>query len=197
VLKNILPLAPNPSTRRTVFSIVVSGVRKIADAATPLASTISPVRDASAHARAVGVVAALERLAARARRRAGHTDKPHTHGIRQHPSSLHPHLRAKSHAIQLKLRFLAFGLWRVYFPPVLVRTGRRLPVQALGERGVLVAATGYPRNGAPGPVEALSQGSQKRTSSSKFDQATFFFSFFFFWIFEHSQRRVRWSASRV
>lgn len=34
-------------------------------------------------------------------------------------------------------------------PPVLVRTGRRLPVQALGERRVLVAVTGYPRDGAP------------------------------------------------
>ena len=44
-----------------------------------------------------------------------------------------------------------FGLWRVCFPPVLVRTGRRLPVQALGERRVLVAVTGYPRGGAPGP----------------------------------------------
>ena len=38
-----------------------------------------------------------------------------------------------------------FGLWSVRFPPVLVRTGRRLPVQALGERGVLVSVTGYPR----------------------------------------------------
>ena len=46
---------------------------------------------------------------------------------------------------------LVFGLWRVRFPPVLVRTGRRLPVQALGERRVLVALTGYPRGGAPGP----------------------------------------------
>ena len=36
-------------------------------------------------------------------------------------------------------------------PPVLVRTGRRLPVQALGERRVWVALTGYPRDGAPGP----------------------------------------------
>ena len=44
-----------------------------------------------------------------------------------------------------------FGLWRIRFPPVLVRTGRRLPVQALGERGVLVSLTGYPRGGAPGP----------------------------------------------
>ena len=44
-----------------------------------------------------------------------------------------------------------FGLWRIRFPPVLVRTGRRLPVQALGERGVLVTLTGYPRGGAPGP----------------------------------------------
>ena len=51
-----------------------------------------------------------------------------------------------------------FGLWRIRFPPFLVRTGRRLPVQALGERGVLVTLTGYPRNGAPGPVEALSPG---------------------------------------
>ena len=46
---------------------------------------------------------------------------------------------------------LDFGLWSVRFPPVLVRTGRRLPVQALGERGVLVSLTGYPRGGAPGP----------------------------------------------
>ena len=45
----------------------------------------------------------------------------------------------------------SFGLWRICFPPVLVRTGRRLPVQALGERGVLVSLTGYPRGGAPGP----------------------------------------------
>jgi len=44
-----------------------------------------------------------------------------------------------------------FGLWRVRFPPVLVRTGRRLPVQALGERRVVVTLTGYPRGGAPGP----------------------------------------------
>jgi len=43
------------------------------------------------------------------------------------------------------------GLWRIRFPPVLVRTGRRLPVQALGERGVWVTVTGYPRGGAPGP----------------------------------------------
>ena len=46
---------------------------------------------------------------------------------------------------------LVFGLWRICFPPILVRTGRRLPVQALGERGVLVSVTGYPRGGAPGP----------------------------------------------
>ena len=38
-----------------------------------------------------------------------------------------------------------FGLWSVRFPLVLVRTGRRLPVQALCERRVLVALTGYPR----------------------------------------------------
>ena len=38
-----------------------------------------------------------------------------------------------------------FGLWRIRFPPVLVRTGRRLPVQALGERGVWVTVTGYPK----------------------------------------------------
>ena len=44
-----------------------------------------------------------------------------------------------------------FGLWSVRFPLVLVRTGRRLPVQALGERRVLVSVTGYPRGGAPGP----------------------------------------------
>ena len=46
---------------------------------------------------------------------------------------------------------LGFGLWSVRFPLVLVRTGRRLPVQALCERRVLVALTGYPRGGAPGP----------------------------------------------
>ena len=44
-----------------------------------------------------------------------------------------------------------FGLWSVRFSLVLVRTGRRLPVQALCERRVLVALTGYPRGGAPGP----------------------------------------------
>ena len=54
---------------------------------------------------------------------------------------------------------VSFGLWRVRFPPVLVRTGRRLPVQALGERGVLVSLAGYPRGGAPGPVKH--QGYQK------------------------------------
>ena len=47
--------------------------------------------------------------------------------------------------------YLDFGLWSFRFPLVLVRTGRRLPVQALGERRVLVAVTGYPRGGAPGP----------------------------------------------
>ena len=46
---------------------------------------------------------------------------------------------------------LDFGLWSFRFPPVLVRTGRRLPVQALGERRVWVALTGCPRGGAPGP----------------------------------------------
>ena len=50
-----------------------------------------------------------------------------------------------------RARARTFGLWSVCFPPVLVRTGRRLPVQALGERRVLVALTGYPRGGAPGP----------------------------------------------
>jgi len=45
----------------------------------------------------------------------------------------------------------SIGLWSFRFPLVLVRTGRRLPVQALGERRVLVALTGYPRGGAPGP----------------------------------------------
>jgi len=31
------------------------------------------------------------------------------------------------------LRILVFGLWRVCFPPCLVRPGRRLPVQGLSE----------------------------------------------------------------
>ena len=50
-----------------------------------------------------------------------------------------------------ELELLEGGLWSFRFPLVLVRTGRRLPVQALGERGVLVSLTGYPRGGAPGP----------------------------------------------
>ena len=49
------------------------------------------------------------------------------------------------HHTPVRLPYLLFGLWRVRFPPVLVRTGRRLPVQALGERRVLVSVTGYPR----------------------------------------------------
>jgi len=62
--------------------------------------------------------------------------------------------------ISIDLRYEStFGLWSVHFPPVLVRTARRLLVEALGERGVLVAGTGYPRDGAPGPV--LYQGYQK------------------------------------
>ena len=54
-----------------------------------------------------------------------------------------------------------FGLWRVRFPPVLVRTGRRLPVQALGERGVLVSLTGYPRRGPGTGLKLCHQGYQK------------------------------------
>jgi hypothetical protein len=42
-----------------------------------------------------------------------------------------------------------FGLWRVCFPPCLVRPDRRLPVQGLSEGSLGV--TGYPRDGAPGP----------------------------------------------
>ena len=34
--------------------------------------------------------------------------------------------------VRRRLPFLAFGLWRICFPLVLVRTGRQLPVQALG-----------------------------------------------------------------
>ena len=44
-----------------------------------------------------------------------------------------------------------FGLWRVRFPPILVRTARRLPVEALGERGVLVTVTGYTGTRVAGP----------------------------------------------
>ena len=47
-----------------------------------------------------------------------------------------------------------FGLWSFRFPLVLVRTGRRLPVQALGERRVFVSVTCYPRGGAPDRGEA-------------------------------------------
>ena len=51
---------------------------------------------------------------------------------------------------------LVFGLWRVCFPPVLIRTARRLPVEALRRGGVWVTLTGYPRHGdvAPGPGPA-------------------------------------------
>ena len=42
----------------------------------------------------------------------------------------------------------SFGLWRVCFPPCLVRPGRRLPVQGLSRRkGVLVAVTGQVTQG--------------------------------------------------
>ena len=48
-----------------------------------------------------------------------------------------------------------FGLWRVRFPPCLVRPGRRLPVQGLRE-GSLGFRDSYPRGGARDRVEALS-----------------------------------------
>ena len=48
-----------------------------------------------------------------------------------------------------------FGLWSVCFPPALVRTARRLPVEALCESGVLVSVAGYPRGGAPEPRQEL------------------------------------------
>ena len=54
-------------------------------------------------------------------------------------------LRARANRVMAPLDF---GLWSFRFPLVLVRTGRRLPVQALCERTqrrVLVALTGYPR----------------------------------------------------
>ena len=58
-----------------------------------------------------------------------------------------------------------FGLWRIRFPPVLVRTvtGRRLPVHALGERRVLVGlwSVRFPpvlvRTGRRLPVQALGE----------------------------------------
>ena len=55
--------------------------------------------------------------------------------------------------IARQIDHFTFGLWRVCFPPCLVRPGRRLPVQGLseGSLGFLVSLTGYPRNGAPGP----------------------------------------------
>jgi len=43
-----------------------------------------------------------------------------------------------------------FGLWRVRFPPCLVRPGRRLPVQGLSE-GSLGFRDRLPGGGAPGP----------------------------------------------
>ena len=55
----------------------------------------------------------------------------------------------------LDLAMTGFGLWSVRFPLVLVRTGRRLPVQALCERRVLVALTGYPRGGHPSMLRLM------------------------------------------
>ena len=58
--------------------------------------------------------------------------------------------RARDHPVMeivpnkaLSLSLSLSGLWSFRFPLVLVRTGRRLPVQALCERRVLVALTGY------------------------------------------------------
>ena len=61
----------------------------------------------------------------------------------------------RSRTVDLRRGYDSFGLWSFRFPPVLVRTGRRLPVQALGERRVLVAVTGYPRGGARDRGEAF------------------------------------------
>ena len=41
---------------------------------------------------------------------------------------------------------MVFGLWRVYFPPCLVRPGRRMPVQGLSE-GSRGFRDSYPRRG--------------------------------------------------
>jgi hypothetical protein len=38
---------------------------------------------------------------------------------------------------------IVFGLWRVCFPPVLIRTARRLPVEALRRGGVWVTVVVY------------------------------------------------------
>jgi len=48
---------------------------------------------------------------------------------------------------------VVFGLWRVYFPPCLVRPGRRMPVQGLSE-GSRGFRDSYPRRG-PGVCECL------------------------------------------
>ena len=58
----------------------------------------------------------------------------------------------------MSLLLRVFGLWRVRFPPVLVRTGRRLPVQGLSE-GSLGYLDRLPRVAGPRDrVEALSPG---------------------------------------
>jgi hypothetical protein len=56
------------------------------------------------------------------------------------------------------LGVLVFGLWRVCFPPCLVRPGRRLPVQGLSEgslgyRGRLPAWRGPGTGAVPGLPE--------------------------------------------
>ena len=61
-----------------------------------------------------------------------------------------------------RARSSLFGLWRICFPPVLVRTGRRLPVQALGERGSLGYRDRLPARRGPGTgLKLCHQGFQK------------------------------------
>ena len=47
-------------------------------------------------------------------------------------------------AVSVRILVEVFGLWRICFPPVLVRTGRRLPVQALGRDRVEALSPGLP-----------------------------------------------------
>ena len=60
-----------------------------------------------------------------------------------------------SQAVVCSHRDLLFGLWRVCFPPCLVRPGRRLPVQGLSE-GSLGYSTHSPPGGGHAPRGAPS-----------------------------------------
>ena len=65
--------------------------------------------------------------------------------------------KQKGLSLRLTGDCMVFGLWRVRFPPCLVRPGRRLPVQGLSE-GSLGFLDRLPAWRARDRVEALSPG---------------------------------------